>query len=245
MPRHLALKLAGFPAIAALAWLGCSPVGSQLPPEPPPPPPPDGPATVLVLDEVGNGPLPGINVVLNDAEGAYLETLVTDDDGIATISDVPVGASITIVRQYEGQYVMTTIYAIEPDDALVVGRRDGRDWTYVGSMQVLLPPAPNNATDYTVHTKCGERWLGSSTSGEIEFLAYCQAGEFSVFALAQDFPVLAYSIVSSGHTFVADGTIDLTDRTWLDGSDYIVALTDLPTGLNYISALWSATEAGF
>ena len=240
-----ALEVAVAVALAGTAGLACSPVGTQQPPAPPPPPTPDGPATVLVLDEVGNGPLPGVTVVVNDADGAFVRTVVSDDEGIATIDDVPEGASITVVRPYEGQYSLTTIYAIEPEDQLVVGRRPGRDWTYVGSMEVRLPPGPNNAHEYTLHTKCGEEALGSSTTGDIEFLGFCQDGEFSVFALAQDFPISAYSIISTGHTFVADGIIDLTGETWQQGSVYTVALTELPTGFNYISALWSATEDGF
>ncbi|MBK9070832.1 MAG: hypothetical protein IPL79_07525 [Myxococcales bacterium] len=232
------------PALAI--WLlACTPVEKQLPPVPPPPPPPDGPATVLVLDVVGNGPLPGISVVVNDADGGYLETLITNDDGIATVEEVPTGGSITVVRPYDNSYDLTTIFEIEPGDELVMGRKAGRDWNYVGSMEVLLPVGPGNNDHYIIHTKCGEEDIGSSTSGDIEFLGFCQDGEFSVFALAQDFPISAYSIYSSGHTFAAGGTIDLTGATWLPGGTYTVALTQLPAGLNYISALWNATEDGF
>ncbi|MBK9073039.1 MAG: carboxypeptidase regulatory-like domain-containing protein [Myxococcales bacterium] len=245
MQRRAAKSFLGCLLLATVAWQGCTPVGSQPPPEPPPPPIPDGPATVLVLASNGNGALPGVNVVLNDADGGYLATYVTDDDGIATINDVPSGASITVVQQNEGQYSMTTIYGIEPEDALVVGRRAGRDWTYAGSMEVLLPPGPGSANDYTLHSKCGEEWLGNDTSGAIDFFAYCEAGEFSVFALAQDLPLSSFSIVSSGHTFIAGGTIDLTASSWQVGSEFPVALTNLPPGLSYIAAEWAATEQGF
>lgn len=200
---------------------------------------------MLVLDEVGHAPLPGVSVVLSDADGAYLATHVSDADGVATIADVPAGASITVVRQYEGQYSMTTIFAIEPEDALVVGRRGGRDWTYVGSMEVLLPPGPGSADDYTLFTKCGEEWLGNDTSGAIEFLAFCQEGEFSVFALAQDLPLSSFSLISSGHTFVNGGTLDLTANSWQPRSQYTVALTNLPPGLTYLAAEWAATEHGY
>ncbi len=132
---------------------------------------------------------PDLAVMVADDAGAFVRTVTTDAEGVATIDGFPAGGSVTVPTDAYGRPVIgsiTTITAVQPGDHLIIGRSPfGRPPDTAGTLTVTFAGPQAGADQYQVRAGCSQEAAGSATDsvfvslrevcvadGEVDVLSY-------------------------------------------------------------------------
>jgi hypothetical protein len=185
-----------------------------------------GLVTVHVLGrrEVG-GPLSGVPVVFQDAEGTVLGGTTTDALGIAR-GRVPAGASITVVEAAARR--LTTIMGVADGDVLLVG--DVGEWSLfpIGSATISVPAAPQGNT-YVIQGPCALSGFSSSTAVGMTLWDACGIAPRPV--VVESFDPNPSNVLRAwlyGQVTLEPGSSVTLAGTWMSPVPFQIALTGIP-----------------
>ncbi|HTJ43508.1 MAG TPA: Ig-like domain-containing protein [Kofleriaceae bacterium] len=191
---------------------------------------PHGPVTVTVLNTDQSGtPVQGVPVVFFNPDGTMVGKSASDAQGKATATVLP-GANVSVVWPKSAtQYQVATIYAIKPNDDLVVGFRNP-DPTEVGTFQVTFDPV-GGATSYQIFGPCGT----ADAKQVLHFIADCKTDTFDIYIVASNANGLVAWNSKSNVAF-STGTTKLDAAGWQFNNQFTVHYSNVPAEITQISA---------
>jgi hypothetical protein len=203
---------------------------------------PPAPVTITVFDE--GAPIPGADVVWNDATGAVIAHDTTDMAGQVS-RVVPGGSSVTaIFHLVMTPFARTTVTTldVQPGDQLVAGMPVKEDGSAIGMVHATLPGSYPGAAHYSVSVG------GITQNADISPLDMAlvdtslnAGGTFNAYALAVDaaFHPLAFSSLTALTPPAFGGTVNATFGPWrTDFAHLIVTNTNGP-----MNAPWNTSIA--
>lgn len=207
---------------AALLATGCGDITTISPDATPADAEPDLPEVgTVTLDlhspfDGAEGPVAGADVLVLRPDGTVIAETTTDDEGIATVDEVPAGSimliALEIVAGAPGS-VTIAVYDLQPGDDIRF-RGEAANGDFLGSMDVNLPTHPDTPASYVVASGCGSS-TDSDTSVPVSFSAACVIDDDAdVLAWARDADQGVLGFLSAQRPFVSPGTMDLTGLTW-------------------------------
>jgi hypothetical protein len=215
------------------------------------PPPPDsnvdasdfGPVTLTVLQD--DTPQVGITVVFQNADNTLVAETTTGTDGKATAM-MRTGGFVTafnpfVTPQGVQETDLRTFAGVKPGDQLQLTADFGGSGTSI-DVTVLLPVA-TGASEYRVSTNCQLDYSipagGGSGSGAPQAtmqLSGCGAtSNLLVTALGGNANVIS-SIYKPSVALANNGTIDLTQDTYVAAPDVTFSYTNMPAGAGFVQA---------
>lgn len=212
---------------------GQQPFDSGPTPEAAPDAPP-GPPSVTVSVTGRAGPKANVRVVFHDANGAVLETKLTDATGKVKSSGavLPAMASALLGGDYQRHIVTWT--ALENGDDLAVRDPDGDNESdeMLGQYDVTMPgPFDNEGTSrYDVHAS-GCYGIAEGTSANIWLYPYCVRGDKSsvlIRALDPDNEIVGHSFKKGIAVPTDGGTTPVATSQWLASSTVTVTAANVP-----------------
>ena len=173
-----------------------------------------GPVSVIVLDPDGTrAALKDVPVVFFEADGTEVDTVMTDDDGVATAELHAGGAVIAFVTSSiplgTGTPLTWAVVDVHPGDEITLG---GRRTTgeAIADMTIELP-AMKGAT-FEVMMPCGSYGEGTDNVVTVSTRAGCELDSFAIVATAT-LGDEVYSVGDTGVTF-DEGTNHVVSDTW-------------------------------
>lgn len=193
-----------------------------------------GTVTLDMQNPIGGegGPVAGADVLVLQQDGTVVAETTTDDEGLASIDDVPAGSIILVAVDGGGLSENGTIaiYDVQPGDEIRF-RGDPSNGASLGQMSVELPAHPDTPPSYTVASGCGASGSGA-TSIPLSFEEACVMGaeqEADVLAWAKDIDGVVLGFIDDRRPFMADMSMDLTGLDWAAPQVIPLAIDDIPS----------------
>lgn len=198
-----------------------------------------GTVSLELHDPFGEGgpALPGSTMLVLMPDGTVIGDDVTDDDGLASVDDVPQGAImlvfVEVMAGTEGNLTIA-VYDVGPGDEISFGR-DDVEGELLGTMQILLPAYKDPAPTYHVSNGCSHNSNTVTTVG-LSFYEGCVIdGDADVLAwvVGESGAILGY--LDANRPFSADMPMDLSALSWENPDTLDVTLTDIPSEVRTVS----------
>src|SRR5688572_17094662 len=164
----------------------------------------DGAGGQLVVEVWAGAALgPHLAVMVADDARAFVRTVTTDAEGVATIENFPAGGSVTVATDPYGRPVIgsiTTITGVQLGDHLIVGRSPfGRPPDTAATLTVTFAGPQTGADQYQVRAGCSQEAAAAATdsvfvslrevcvaNGEVDVVSYAIDGDGARIAYAAE-----------------------------------------------------------
>jgi hypothetical protein len=191
---------------------------------------PHGVVTVTVLNTDQSGTVvQGVPVVFFNPDGSMVGKSSTDAKGQASATVLP-GANVSVVWPRNAtSYQIATIYAIKPNDNLVVGFRNP-DETDVGTVNASFDLF-GGATSYHAYGPCGQ----DDSDHVLHFQAGCKTDPFDAYMLAFNSSNQVIGWNSKPGISFASGAVNFDTAGWNFANQMTVSYTNLSADIQTIN----------
>ena len=206
---------------------------------------PSGSPSVTVTVTGRTGPKADVRVVFHDANGAVLETKLTDASGKATSTGtLPSMASALLGTS--GQRQIVTWTGLEDGDDLAVREPEIFAEVMVGEYEVTIPSRIDDmAARYDVHVSGCSNGLGRGTSATVALWDTCVSGDKSavlVRAYDGDTQPVSHSFKKANPVPTDGGTVAVLTGPWMPATPVTITATNTPEGASFHAQLLAIAD---
>ncbi|MCE9577867.1 MAG: hypothetical protein K8W52_32330 [Deltaproteobacteria bacterium] len=176
----------------------------------------------------------GVPVIAVQPDGTALPTVTTDASGVAALTGVQLGATITAIYDTTEGPDLVTVVGVKPGDHLEFGEKFTPTTTGVeGTMTLTFPD--NGAYYFQAFTPCGAPGItGPATQLTLFQYTYCQTPTADILLVAYD---TSFNVIASARLHATPYTNDITASVsaWTPGITLTPTLTGLTADTTYVS----------